>query len=586
MKLTKTLCFTALLISFISHAAGPSKLKTTLPEKLQLTPSTQTMDVGKTSSFNVTAVYAGGRIEKVPSNLVLWSSSNPNIATVNEKGAVTGVTAGTTTIKAAFPKTGRDRVYAEATLIIKARTLKRVQVTPATAEISMGGTQQFTATAHYTNNTTQNVTSQARWSSSNTAVVTIDSNGLATSPPAGRYDNVIITAGIGNKTGTARMTVLAPGPTSITIDPASLSIVEGEVKPLYLEARDSNGRSVGFGENDVQWASGDSSVAVVENISNGNSTVDVRGVRAGSTAITATLTKDDGTVLSATAQVTVAVRVGDSFEVEPQFAEIRVGETQQFRALSTGGSDITQLVQWSFYSGRDASGRSVDPQTIATISPAGLATGVGVGSVTVDSVYNNINGGHTTLTVRLRQPTEISVTPANVTLDKGQTQQFTATATYPDGSSQDITSLVDWIEDSHGIASITRNGLATGVAEGSATIEVSFHDQISHQVIRGSTILNVRDPKTVISLRIEPSNATIEYATQLTLSVIGTCRDGTTQTLSQNIAWAMENSSILQELGQGRYLGRRQGTTTVTVTYYGSLVGPISASTQVTVVAP
>jgi len=41
----------------------------------------------------------------------------------------------------------------------------------------------------------------------------------------------------------------------------------------------------------------------------------------------------------------------------------------------------------------------------------------------------------------------IAVTPANPTIAKGTTQQFTATGTYNDGSTQDITATerVSWV---------------------------------------------------------------------------------------------------------------------------------------------
>ena len=54
--------------------------------------------------------------------------------------------------------------------------------------------------------------------------------------------------------------------------------------------------------------------------------------------------------------------------------------------------------------------------------------------------------------------------PANLTV--GQTTSFTASGTYSDGSTADITYEVTWASDNTAIATIDANGTATGVAVG------------------------------------------------------------------------------------------------------------------------
>ncbi len=60
----------------------------------------------------------------------------------------------------------------------------------------------------------------------------------------------------------------------------------------------------------------------------------------------------------------------------------------------------------------------------------------------------------------------IAVTPANPSVSETNTLQFTATGTYSDNSTQNITSSVNWTSSSTGIATINASGLATGVAAG------------------------------------------------------------------------------------------------------------------------
>jgi hypothetical protein len=69
----------------------------------------------------------------------------------------------------------------------------------------------------------------------------------------------------------------------------------------------------------------------------------------------------------------------------------------------------------------------------------------------------------------------IAVTPASpANLFVGATQAFTATGTYSDGSTANITSQVVWGSDTPNVATIDYTGLATGVAAGTADITASL----------------------------------------------------------------------------------------------------------------
>ena len=81
--------------------------------------------------------------------------------------------------------------------------------------------------------------------------------------------------------------------------------------------------------------------------------------------------------------------------------------------------------------------------SVATITSAGLATGVATGTATITATLNGVSGS-TVLTVTAPLLVSIAVTPANPSLAKGLTQQFTATGTYSDNSTQNLTSQVTW----------------------------------------------------------------------------------------------------------------------------------------------
>jgi uncharacterized protein YjdB len=68
----------------------------------------------------------------------------------------------------------------------------------------------------------------------------------------------------------------------------------------------------------------------------------------------------------------------------------------------------------------------------------------------------------------------IAITPANPSIKVGATQQFTATGTYSDSSTQDITVSVAWTSSKPAVATISAVGLATAVAKGKTTIKAKL----------------------------------------------------------------------------------------------------------------
>src|SRR5258708_4933940 len=79
----------------------------------------------------------------------------------------------------------------------------------------------------------------------------------------------------------------------------------------------------------------------------------------------------------------------------------------------------------------------------------------------------------------------IAVTPQSQTIVKGRTRQFTATGTYSDNSTRDLTTQVTWISSDTSRATISATGLATGIDFGSATITAASGS------IFGSALLDI-----------------------------------------------------------------------------------------------
>jgi len=73
----------------------------------------------------------------------------------------------------------------------------------------------------------------------------------------------------------------------------------------------------------------------------------------------------------------------------------------------------------------------------------------------------------------------IDVAPLTSTLTIGETQAFTATGTYDDETTRDLTTEVNWESSDPAVAAIAGSGVATAVAEGAAEITASLDDVAS-----------------------------------------------------------------------------------------------------------
>ena len=68
----------------------------------------------------------------------------------------------------------------------------------------------------------------------------------------------------------------------------------------------------------------------------------------------------------------------------------------------------------------------------------------------------------------------LTIAPATATTAAGLTQRFTVTGSFSDSSTQDLTSSVTWSSNNGPVATIGNGGLATGVADGTATITATL----------------------------------------------------------------------------------------------------------------
>ena len=258
-------------------------------------------------------------------------------------------------------------------------------------------------------------------------------------------------------------------------------------------------------------------------------------------------------------------RLLQSVMVTPAQPSVALGNQQQFKATGTysdgTSQDLTSTATWA----------SSQP-SVAAITTGGLATTNATGTSSIMATSGGLSGS-TTLTVTAAALVSIAVTPPNPSVAIGDTQQFTATGTYTDGSNQNLTASVTWSAVATTTASITTGGLAKGLAVATATITATSGS------ISGSTNLMVTSA-ALASIEVTPATPSVPLGLLQQFTATGTYSDGSTQDLTSSATWASTNSAIASIDVKGETTARNLGSTKIS-----AASGSIQGSTTLTVSA-
>ena len=544
---------TAALSGVSSSSATLTVIKSVSLQSISVSPSNASISQSQTLQFTATGTYSDGSSKNITTS-VSWASSNGGVASVGaNSGLATGTGAGTSQITATLD--GVSSPGASLT-VAKSISLQSISISPTNPSINQSQTQQFSATGTYSDGSSKNITTSVTWASSSGGVASVGVNsGLATGISAGSSQ---ITATLGSVvSSTATLTVVKSiSLQSISVSPANASISQSQSQQFSATGRYSDGSSKNITAS-VTWTSSNTSVASV-----GVNSGLANGIAAGTCQVIATL----GSVSSPGAALTVIKSVTlQSIAVSPANPSISQSQTQQFTATGTysdgSSKDITTSVVWSSSN-----------TTVATVGAnTGMATGVGAGTSQISASFGSVVSSSPTLTV-IKSVTlqSIAVSPANPSISQSQTQQFTATGTYSDGSSKDITTSVVWTSSNTTVATVGANtGMATGVGAGTSQISASFGS-----VVSSSPTLTVIKSVTLQSIAVSPANPSISQSQNQQFTATGTYSDGSSKNITTSVSWASSNSGVASVgVNSGIATGIAAGTSQINATL-GSVSSP------------
>jgi len=411
-----------------------------------------------------------------------------------------------------------------------------VSMSPTTASISAGLTQQLTATVAPSNATNQNVT----WQSSNTAVATVSATGLVTAVAVGTA-TITVTTADGSKTATSAITVTAASTFTVYFSPPSgwgttIKIYWWDALPSGVLA-DGTWPGVNMSGPVNGYYSYTFTNVTSTNLIFNDGTNQTANLSRGTTGWYV-----NGTWYNTNPGTTVAVT---GVTLSPTTATLAVAATQQLTPTIAPSNATNTAVTY-------ASGNTA----IATVSATGLVTAVAAGTATI--TVTTADGSKTATCAVTVNPATVAVTgvtlsPTTASVAVGATQQLTPTI----APSNATNTAVSYTSGNTAIATVSATGLITAVAAGTATITVTTANG-SKTATCAVTVTTV----AVTGVTLSPTTASLAIGAtqQLTATV------APTNATNQAVTWASSNTAVATVSTSGLVTAVAAGTATITVT--------------------
>ncbi len=300
---------------------------------------------------------------------------------------------------------------------------------------------------------------------------------------------------------------------SVTLSPTSGNLLVGQTATLTAVARNASGATISD-TRPVTWASTSPSVASVSGAGV------VTAVSPGATTISATIGGQSGS-----AQFTIIAPVA-SVLVLPATTTMAPGATATLSATPRDAGGVA-------LSGREVQWTSSN-SSVATVSQSGLVTAVASGGPVTITATSEGQSGVASVTV-LTPAANVVVTPASSVLEVGRS--VTLAATVSDAAGNTLTGRsVSWSSSNPAIATVSQQGVVTGVAVGGPITITATSDGRT-----GTAVVSVAN--AVASIAVSPPVSSIEVGRTVTLSATARDAQGTVLT-GRPFTWASSAPSV------------------------------------------
>lgn len=361
-----------------------------------------------------------------------WSSTNTDVASVDENGKVTALKQGSTTISAKTTDGSNITANCEVKVI---KTVSGISLNITSASLAEGQTIQLTATVSPETADNKNLI----WESSNENIAIVSDNGLVTAKSQGETTIIVKSTDGSNVSTTCNIKVLKLV-NSIVLDRTSATLSEGERVQLNAivapELADNK---------TLAWTSSNEAVASVDQ--NGR----ITAISQGSAVITVRST--DGSDITASCNITVVNPVV-SITLSESELTMSVGETKVLSAIVSPENATNPTLKWE------------STNTDVAKVENGIVVAVADGEADIIVSAENYTGIEAICHVSVRTlVTEIILDYTELNLEEGDSVQLTATILPNDASDATLT----WRSTDPEIATVN-DGLVLAHKKGKAQI--------------------------------------------------------------------------------------------------------------------
>ncbi len=437
-----------------------------------------------------------------------WSSSNAQVAAVDNNGKVTALSAGTATI------TLRSNNGLTATCDVTVwKYPDSVSLDKTSIETGEGLTEQLTPVLNPNDSHTKSFT----WTSSDESIATVSQDGLVTAAQKG---TATITVTTSNGKSAQCVVTVKELPQSVKLNKSKATIKVGSTERIKATITPSDAYNAGY-----TWKSSDKTVATV------SSTGLVTAKKAG----TATITYKTANGKTAKCTVTV-VNVPESVAINKTSLTLAKGGTEQLsKTVTPADADAYTTYTWTSSN-----------SNIVSVSENGFITAKGTGTATVTVTTDNGKSASCTVVVK-PAASSVSLNKTEAVIKLGTTEQLIQTVT----PSNAYTSYT-WSSSNSDVASVSENGLVTANSTGTAVITVKTDNGKS-----ASCAVTVKE---VESVDLNKHSMTLGVGQAYTLRPSTTPDD-----IESTFTWKSSNKDVATVTSKGKVTGRAVGKATITV---------------------
>lgn len=496
----------------------------------EITTDVSSLNMIKGDTYAVTASY---QPEDASDTRMTWTSDDTKVATVNDKGVITAVGPGTTSIKATavLPQSDDNHTTASATIVVNVRNrLTSIAFGSKAEYISVGSSKtvdvQFTPS--------ENINSNVTFSSSDTTIFTVSKEGVITGVKEGVAMLSCVAEDLGQEGAITCMVYVTSSQVSATdfaIVPNEDTVYIGKTLQLTPVFTPEN-----VTDRDVTWTTSDETKATVD--ANGV----VTGVEEGTAVITATYkdTTNDNRVWTGTCIVTVekAPVSATGFEVTPVTQNIVCGKKFTIKPQFTPEDTTNQNVIY----------QSLD-ETVVTVDSKGVVTGVGPGDAIVQCTAED-GGFNATVAVHVEKAVDFKLSPSTRELALGHS--FTPKKVIKPTSAN---KTATWKSSNTSIATVSSSGKVKAKKIGTCTITCTLTKY------RQSAKCKVKVRKLHTTVKLNKSNIRIGLNQSYKLKATVKSNAGKLP----GVKWKSSNSRVLKVSSSGKITAKRVGVARVTV---------------------